>query len=95
MFSLVFLAETHLGKFKLISLSLSFSHCSPGVELSCIITDSQTSDPRIEWKKIQDGQTTYVYFDNKIQGMSPLSSALFLFCLQVVEFIYSNISPDC
>ncbi|EPY82872.1 junctional adhesion molecule C precursor [Camelus ferus] len=38
------------------------------VELSCIITDSQTSDPRIEWKKIQDAQTTYVYFDNKIQG---------------------------
>nr|XP_018891945.2 junctional adhesion molecule C [Gorilla gorilla gorilla] len=38
------------------------------VELSCIITDSQTSDPRIEWKKIQDEQTTYVFFDNKIQG---------------------------
>ncbi|KAF6278029.1 junctional adhesion molecule 3 [Rhinolophus ferrumequinum] len=37
------------------------------VELSCIITDSQTSDPRIEWKKIQDAQTTYVFFDNKIQ----------------------------
>lgn len=40
------------------------------MELSCIITDSQTNDPRIEWKKIQDGQTTYVYFDNKIQGMN-------------------------
>ncbi|XP_049634258.1 junctional adhesion molecule C isoform X2 [Suncus etruscus] len=38
------------------------------VDLSCIITDSQTNDPRIEWKKIQDGQTTYVFFDNKIQG---------------------------
>ncbi|KAM9659575.1 junctional adhesion molecule C isoform 1-T1 [Trichechus inunguis] len=38
------------------------------VELSCIITDSQTNDPRIEWKKIQDDQTTYVFFDNKIQG---------------------------
>nr|KAF6465577.1 junctional adhesion molecule 3 [Rousettus aegyptiacus] len=38
------------------------------VELSCIITDSQTNDPRIEWKKIQDAQTTYVFFDNKIQG---------------------------
>ncbi|XP_034522002.1 junctional adhesion molecule C isoform X2 [Ailuropoda melanoleuca] len=37
------------------------------VELSCIITDSQTSDPRIEWKKIQD-QTTYVFFGNRIQG---------------------------
>ncbi|XP_075420183.1 junctional adhesion molecule C isoform X3 [Tenrec ecaudatus] len=38
------------------------------VELSCIITDSQTHDPRIEWKKIQDEQTSYVFFDNKIQG---------------------------
>ncbi|XP_036994180.1 junctional adhesion molecule C [Artibeus jamaicensis] len=38
------------------------------VELSCIITDSQTHNPRIEWKKIQDAQTTYVFFDNKIQG---------------------------
>uniref|UniRef100_A0A7N4PLA8 Junctional adhesion molecule C n=1 Tax=Sarcophilus harrisii TaxID=9305 RepID=A0A7N4PLA8_SARHA len=38
------------------------------VELSCIITDSQTNDPRIEWKKIKDDQTTYVFFDNKIQG---------------------------
>uniref|UniRef100_F6V5A8 Junctional adhesion molecule C n=1 Tax=Equus caballus TaxID=9796 RepID=F6V5A8_HORSE len=37
------------------------------VELSCIITDSQTNDPRIEWKKIQDDQTAYVFFDNKIQ----------------------------
>ncbi|XP_008565358.1 PREDICTED: junctional adhesion molecule C [Galeopterus variegatus] len=38
------------------------------VELSCIITDSQTNDPRIEWKKIKDDQTTYVFFDNSIQG---------------------------
>ncbi|XP_016047435.2 junctional adhesion molecule C [Erinaceus europaeus] len=38
------------------------------VELSCIITDTQTRDPRIEWKKIQDDQTTYVFFDNNIQG---------------------------
>ncbi|XP_063112187.1 junctional adhesion molecule C isoform X2 [Cavia porcellus] len=38
------------------------------VELSCIITDSQTSDPRIEWKKIQDDQTSYVFFENRIQG---------------------------
>ncbi|XP_004479611.2 junctional adhesion molecule C isoform X2 [Dasypus novemcinctus] len=38
------------------------------VELSCIITDSQTNQPRIEWKKIQDDQATYVFFENKIQG---------------------------
>lgn len=47
-----------------------FFFCSLGVELSCIITDSQTNDPRIEWKKIQDDQTTYVFFDNRIQGMT-------------------------
>ena len=50
---------------------------SLGVELSCIITDSQTNDPRIEWKKIQDEQTTYVFFDNKIQGMILWSSPLY------------------
>nr|KAF6311829.1 junctional adhesion molecule 3 [Pipistrellus kuhlii] len=38
------------------------------VELSCIITDSQTREPRIEWKKIKDAQTTYVFFNNRIQG---------------------------
>ncbi|XP_038609898.1 junctional adhesion molecule C [Tachyglossus aculeatus] len=38
------------------------------VELSCIITDSQTNDPRIEWKKINSEETSYVFFDNKIQG---------------------------
>ncbi|KAK1328453.1 hypothetical protein QTO34_012026 [Cnephaeus nilssonii] len=37
------------------------------VELSCIITDSQTREPRIEWKKIKDAQTTYVFFNNRIQ----------------------------
>ncbi|XP_059531956.1 junctional adhesion molecule C [Myotis daubentonii] len=37
-------------------------------ELSCIITDSQTREPRIEWKKIKDAQTTYVFFNNRIQG---------------------------
>lgn len=46
------------------------------VEPPCIIMDSQTSDPRIEWKKIQDAQTTYVFFDNKIQGMILSSSPL-------------------
>ncbi|XP_027628249.1 junctional adhesion molecule C [Tupaia chinensis] len=38
------------------------------VELSCIITDSHANDLRIEWKKIQDGETAYVFFENKIQG---------------------------
>uniref|UniRef100_A0A8D0HDR9 Junctional adhesion molecule 3 n=1 Tax=Sphenodon punctatus TaxID=8508 RepID=A0A8D0HDR9_SPHPU len=38
------------------------------VELSCIIKATTTPEPRIEWKKIKDGQTTYVFFHNKIQG---------------------------
>ncbi|KAM5246242.1 junctional adhesion molecule C [Ctenodactylus gundi] len=38
------------------------------VELSCIIVDSQTNVPRVEWKKIQEGKTSYVFFENKIQG---------------------------
>lgn len=55
--------------FFFFSFFFFFFFGSLGVELSCIITDSQTSDPRIEWKKIQDDQTTYVFFDNRIQGM--------------------------
>uniref|UniRef100_A0A8B9FCD9 Junctional adhesion molecule 3 n=1 Tax=Amazona collaria TaxID=241587 RepID=A0A8B9FCD9_9PSIT len=38
------------------------------VELSCIIKSTVTPDPRIEWKKIRDGETSYVFFDNKMQG---------------------------
>ncbi|XP_068096529.1 junctional adhesion molecule C [Hyperolius riggenbachi] len=38
------------------------------VELSCIIKNSNTNEPRIEWKKIRNEETSYVYFDNTIQG---------------------------
>ncbi|NXA51023.1 JAM3 protein, partial [Nothocercus julius] len=38
------------------------------VELSCIIKSTVTLNPRIEWKKIRDGETSYVFFDNKMQG---------------------------
>ncbi|XP_073459453.1 junctional adhesion molecule C isoform X3 [Aquarana catesbeiana] len=38
------------------------------VELSCIIKNSNTNDPRIEWKKTRNNETTYVYFENNIQG---------------------------
>ncbi|KAM5131759.1 junctional adhesion molecule C [Mantella aurantiaca] len=38
------------------------------VELSCIIRSSNTNDPRIEWKKTRNNETTYVYFENTIQG---------------------------
>ncbi|XP_062995192.1 junctional adhesion molecule C [Elgaria multicarinata webbii] len=38
------------------------------VELSCIIASTKTADPRIEWKKIGNKETSYVYFKNKLQG---------------------------
>ncbi|XP_053308644.1 junctional adhesion molecule C isoform X2 [Spea bombifrons] len=38
------------------------------VELSCIIKSTNTNDPRIEWKKIRNDETSYVYFENTIQG---------------------------
>ncbi|CAI5795223.1 junctional adhesion molecule C [Podarcis lilfordi] len=37
-------------------------------ELSCIITSTKTVNPRIEWKKIAGKDTSYVYFDHKMQG---------------------------
>ncbi|XP_029429012.1 junctional adhesion molecule C [Rhinatrema bivittatum] len=38
------------------------------VELSCIIEDSDTTTPRIEWKKSRGGETSYVFFNNNIVG---------------------------
>ncbi|XP_048368760.1 junctional adhesion molecule C [Sphaerodactylus townsendi] len=37
-------------------------------DLSCIISSTKTPSPRIEWKKIVGKDTTYVYYDNKMQG---------------------------
>ncbi|KAI1893499.1 hypothetical protein AGOR_G00124350 [Albula goreensis] len=38
------------------------------VELSCLIESISTSNPRIEWKKIENGKTSYVYFGKEISG---------------------------
>ncbi|XP_077105459.1 junctional adhesion molecule C [Ranitomeya variabilis] len=38
------------------------------VELSCQIKQTYTENPRIEWKKIRNGDTSYVYFHGVIQG---------------------------
>ncbi|XP_040288217.1 junctional adhesion molecule C [Bufo bufo] len=38
------------------------------VELSCVIKQTNTGNPRIEWKKINNTGTSYVYFDGVIQG---------------------------
>lgn len=48
---------------------LSFSPCA-AIELSCLIESISTTGPRIEWKKIKEGKTSYVYFENKISGNS-------------------------
>ncbi|MEE6485339.1 hypothetical protein FKM82_014246, partial [Ascaphus truei] len=57
-----------------LAVELSSSNDSPvvqeyqSVELSCIIKSTNTNEPRIEWKKIRGGETSYAYFDNRIQG---------------------------
>ncbi|XP_051537392.1 junctional adhesion molecule 3B-like [Myxocyprinus asiaticus] len=38
------------------------------VELSCMIESISTSHPRIEWKKIKNGEPSYVYFEKEIAG---------------------------
>ncbi|KAF7697100.1 junctional adhesion molecule 3B [Silurus meridionalis] len=38
------------------------------IELSCLIESIATTGPRIEWKKIRNGKTSYVYFKNKVSG---------------------------
>ncbi|KAG5843825.1 junctional adhesion molecule 3B [Anguilla anguilla] len=38
------------------------------IELSCLIESITTSNPRIEWKKIKNGELSYVYFEKKISG---------------------------
>ncbi|KAM6969931.1 junctional adhesion molecule 3B [Aplochiton taeniatus] len=38
------------------------------IELSCLIESISTNNPRIEWKKIKNGEPSYVYFDYKISG---------------------------
>ncbi|CAB1349018.1 unnamed protein product [Coregonus sp. 'balchen'] len=38
------------------------------IELTCLIESISTNNPRIEWKKIQNGVPSYVYFQNQISG---------------------------
>ncbi|XP_007254269.3 junctional adhesion molecule 3B [Astyanax mexicanus] len=38
------------------------------IELSCLIESISTTRPRIEWKKIKNGEPSYVYFGNEIAG---------------------------
>ncbi|KAL4647476.1 junctional adhesion molecule C-like [Arapaima gigas] len=36
------------------------------IELSCLIESISTNNPRIEWKKIKNGEPSYVYFEKQI-----------------------------
>ncbi|XP_066501890.1 junctional adhesion molecule 3B [Hoplias malabaricus] len=38
------------------------------VKLTCIIDSISTANPRIEWKKIKNGEPSYVYFGKEIAG---------------------------
>uniref|UniRef100_A0A8D0EBW7 Junctional adhesion molecule 3 n=1 Tax=Salvator merianae TaxID=96440 RepID=A0A8D0EBW7_SALMN len=60
--------------YRILAVKLSSTNLNPVVqefqraELSCIILDTKTVNPRIEWKKIGSKETAYVYFDQKLQG---------------------------
>uniref|UniRef100_A0A669DVY5 Ig-like domain-containing protein n=1 Tax=Oreochromis niloticus TaxID=8128 RepID=A0A669DVY5_ORENI len=40
----------------------------PATELTCLIESISTNNPRIEWKKIKNGVSSFVYSQNKITG---------------------------
>lgn len=44
------------------------------IELSCKIESIITEKPRIEWKKIKNGEPSYVYFEDEVSGK--LSTAI-------------------
>ncbi|KYO38974.1 junctional adhesion molecule 3b [Alligator mississippiensis] len=68
------LGQAHCWGCRILAVELTSKDFKPvvqefqSIELSCIITSTTTPDPRIEWKKIQHGETSYVFFDNKMQG---------------------------
>ncbi|XP_069470216.1 junctional adhesion molecule C [Ambystoma mexicanum] len=63
-----------LGACRIQAVKLSSDNLTPtvmefqSVELSCIIKSTKTPNPRIEWKKIRNDETTYVYFDDEVTG---------------------------
>uniref|UniRef100_A0A8C8GY68 Ig-like domain-containing protein n=1 Tax=Oncorhynchus tshawytscha TaxID=74940 RepID=A0A8C8GY68_ONCTS len=62
------------GYFNVLAVILKTTNDAPwanefeSIELSCLIESISTNDPRIEWKKIKDGEPSYVYFEKKISG---------------------------
>ncbi|XP_061449006.1 junctional adhesion molecule C [Rhineura floridana] len=72
--ALLFLLLLPMFRYRILAVELYSTNVNPIVqefrraELSCIITTTKTLSPRIEWKKIGSKETTYVYFDSKLQG---------------------------
>ncbi|XP_066495833.1 junctional adhesion molecule C [Tiliqua scincoides] len=61
-------------RYRILAVELSSQNVQPvvqefqNVELSCVISSTKSANPRIEWKKIGAKETSYVYYDSKMQG---------------------------
>nr|XP_028564560.1 junctional adhesion molecule C [Podarcis muralis] len=72
--ALLLLLLLPMFRYRILAVELFSTDLNPVVqefyraELSCIITSTKTVNPRIEWKKIAGKDTSYVYFDHKMQG---------------------------
>jgi len=58
----------------------------PGVMLSCLYK-TESEKPRIEWKKIANGDPNFVYFDGKFMGMSFVFAFLLFPCTKHYRLI--------
>ncbi|XP_033028440.1 junctional adhesion molecule C [Lacerta agilis] len=72
--ALLLLLLLPMFRYRILAVELFSTDLNPVVqefqraELSCIITATKTVNPRIEWKKIAGKDTSYVYFDHRMQG---------------------------
>ncbi|XP_054853979.1 junctional adhesion molecule C [Eublepharis macularius] len=63
-----------LLRYRILAVELTSFNTQPVVQefqradLSCIISSTKTLHPRIEWKKISGKETTYVYYNHRMQG---------------------------
>lgn len=37
-------------------------------ELTCVVETETIENPRVEWKKIKNGVSSHVYYQNRVQG---------------------------
>ncbi|XP_020647752.3 junctional adhesion molecule C isoform X2 [Pogona vitticeps] len=70
----LFLLFAAMLRYRILAVELISTNLNPVVqefqraELSCIIASTKTAHPRIEWKKIGSKETTYLLYNNKLQG---------------------------